>query len=191
MTDSKNITIGVNDFVRRQTASSEFTHLEGEDWDRVVQLTLENFDRAKPGYREGVCLVPVPADGFRTGVVRLESGDRLEGHYRPRREGEEPRKDVRVVREGVTKGPCVAVDVVLYRKDVLAEGDEGTTDCDWEIVSVNGRVTEEDQPIAPETLIANHFELDGGTATGMSPEEFERALRESVLYWRDKAILAR
>jgi hypothetical protein len=40
------------------------------------------------------------------------------------------------------------------------------------------------------TLIANHFELDGGTATGMSPEEFEWALRESVLFWKDKALLA-
>lgn len=191
MTDSKNITIGVNELVRRQTANSEFTHFEGEDWDRIVQMTLENFDRAKDSYRPGVCCVPVPPDGFRTGVVRLESGDRLEGHFRSRQEGEEPRKDVRVVREGVTKGPCVAVDVVIYRKDVLAETDDGTTDCDWEIVSVNGRVTEEDQPIHPDTLIANHFELDGGTATGMSSEKFERALRESVLYWKDKAILAR
>jgi hypothetical protein len=190
MTDSKNtLTIGANDFVRRQTANSEFTHFDGT-WERVVQLALENFAQAKDGYRPGVCLVPVPAEGFHTGVVALVEGDRLEGAYRARREGEEPRKDVRVVREGVSKGPCVAVDVVLYRKDVLAEGNEGTTDCDWEIISVNGRVTEEDQPIHPDTLIANHFELDGGTATGMTDEKFVSDLRKSVLYWKDKAILA-
>ena len=190
MTDSKNITIGVSGFVRRQTAASEFTHFDGEDWDRVAQLAQEHFAEAKDGYRDGVCLVPVPGDGFHTGVVALESGDRLEGEYRARREGEEPRKAVRVVRDGVSKGPCVAVDVVLYRRDVLEEGDEETTGADWDIVSVNGRITVEDQPIHPDTLIANHFELDGGTTTGMSPEEFEGALRESVLYWKNKAILA-
>jgi hypothetical protein len=88
------------------------------------------------------------------------------------------------------KTPAVGVDVVLYRKDVLAEGNESTTDCDWEIVSINGRITEEEQPIHPDTLIANHFELDGGTATGMDSVEFVEALRKSVMYWKNKAMLA-
>ena len=190
MTDSKNITIGVSNFVRRQTVASEFTHFDGEDWDRVAQLAQEHFAEAKDGYRDGVCLVPVPGDGFHTGVVALESGDRLVGGYEPRRPGEEPRKAVRVSREGVRKGPCKVADIVLYRRDVLEEGDEETTGADWDIVSVNGRITAADQPIHPDTLIANHFELDGGTVTGMSAAEFESALRESVLYWKDKAILA-
>jgi hypothetical protein len=72
----------------------------------------------------------------------------------------------------------------------LEEGGEGCTGCDWDIISINGRPFEEEPPIAPMTLIANHFELDGGTATGMSPLEFECALRESVLFWKDKALLA-
>lgn len=204
--------IGINDFVRRQTSESEFTHFEGS-WDRVVALVEENFDKAKPGYRDGVCLVPVPAEGFYCGVVELQEGDKLVGTYKSRRPGEEPRKELRVLRprsfwpgpamiehghdpkerppkRGSGKSPCLYVDVVLYSRETLQEGDEECTGCDWDIVSVNGRMTEEEAPIHPNTLIANHFKLDGGTATGMSPEQFETALRESVLYWKNKAMIA-
>lgn len=182
-------TIGINDFVRRQTFTSEFTHFEG-DLERVAEVALEHFDRAKPGYRDGVCLVAVPPDGFFTGIVTLEEGDELVGRYEARRAGEEPRKELRVLKEGASKMPAKAVDVVLYRKDVLEEGNEPCTGKEWDVISINGRPTEKEMPIAPMTLIANHFELDGGTATGMSSEEFEAALKESVLFWKDKAMLA-
>ena len=182
-------TIGINDFVRRQTPTSEFTHFEG-GLERVAELALEHFDQAQPGYRDGVCLVPVPPDGFFTGVVTLEEGDELVGGYRARRPGEEPRKELRALKQGGGKLPARAVDVVLYRKDVLEEGGEDCTGLEWDIISINGRPTEAEMPIAPMTLIANHFELDGGTSTGMSPEEFEAALKESVLFWKDKALLA-
>jgi len=183
---ASNPTIGVNEFVRRQTAESEFTSFEGS-FETIARLAVEFFDEAKAGYKDGVCLVPVPAEGFYTGVVELSEGDALVGKYRARREGEEPRKTSHAV--GGEKSPAVAVDVVLYRKDVLAEGDEATTDCEWEIVSVNGRITQDEMPIHPDTLIANHFGLDGGTLTGMSPEEFEAALKVSVMFWKNKAML--
>jgi hypothetical protein len=190
--------LGINNFVRRQTSDSEFTHFDGgsqpldlgeDGWSRVMDLVAQHVDQGRRGYRDGVVLVPVPPDGFHTGLVVLQEGDRLVGEYKARRPGEEPRKAVRAAGEGRTKSPCVAVDIVLYRKDVLAENSEATTDCDWEIVSVNGRITEDPAPIEPMTLIANHFQLDGGTATNMTPEQFEAALRESVLYWKDKAFL--
>jgi hypothetical protein len=182
-------TIGINDFVRRQTSSSEFTHFDGP-LERVAALAVEHFDQAKPGYRDGVCLVPVPPSGFFTGVATLEEGDELVGRYEARRLGEEPRKELRLLKEGVEKIPARGVDVVLYRRNVLEESNEPCTGCEWDVISINGRPTEGEMPIAPMTLIANHFELDGGTATGMSPEEFEWALRESVLFWKDKALLA-
>jgi hypothetical protein len=182
-------TFGANPFVLRQTAESEFTHFEG-GWDRMLELVAEHFAEAKPGYRDGVCLVPVPAEGFFCGIVELQEGDKLTGGYDARRPGEEPRKTTRAVSEGKTKLPCVAVDVVLYSRETLDESNEDRTGKDWDIISVNGRLTEGEMPIHPNTLMANHFELDGGTATGMSPEEFEAALRMSVMFWKNKAMLA-
>jgi len=179
--------IALSDFVLRQTETSEFTHWEIPD-EELLSLVLANFDQAKPGYRDGVVLVPIRPDGFYSPVVILKEGDRLVGEYKARRPGETPRKSVQAATGG-RKSPAVGVDVVLYRHDVLMEGGEASTDAEWEVISVNARITEEDQPIQPNTLIANHFQLDGGTATKMSPEEFEAALRESVLYWQDKAML--
>lgn len=194
-------TFGINDFVRRQTADSEFTHYDGDIAD-ILMMCAERFELRKAGYRDGVCLISVPGKGFFTGIVELEEGDQLVGEYKARREGEEPRKTTRVVKPDAQKLPAQAVDIVLYRRDVLTgrrdiitkkllegERDEFTTDCDWEIISINGRPTKDEMPIAPMTLIANHFELDGGTATGMTSEEFETALRESVLFWKNKAML--
>lgn len=190
MTDSnKTPTFGINDFVLRQTAESEFTHFDG-GWDRLKELVAENFHKAKPGYRDGVCVVPVPAEGFFCGIVGLQEGDKLMGEYRARRPGEEPRKTVRAVSDGKSKMPAKQVDIVLYSEATLAEGNEPRTGADWDVISVNGNPTDDEMPIEPMTLIANHFELDGGTATGMSPEEFETALRKSVLFWKNKAMLA-
>ncbi len=82
------------------------------------------------------------------------------------------------------------VDVVLYRHDVLAENNEQSSDAEWEIVSVNGLPTEDEAPMSPGTLMANHFQISGGTATHMTSEQFEAALRRSFLYWRDKGRIA-
>ncbi|MGO8746391.1 MAG: DUF3228 family protein [Thermoguttaceae bacterium] len=180
--------IAVSQFVLRQTAASPYTHFDGQ-WSEILEMVRTHFHRAKPGYRDGVLLVPLPPQGFYTGIVKLESGDRLVGRYIPRHAGEEPRKETFVVREG-GKSPAKRVDVVLYRHDVLAENDEQSSDADWEIISVNGLPTEEEAPMSPGTLMANHFQISGGTATGMNPEQFEAALKESFLYWRDKATVA-
>lgn len=192
--------IATNDFVRRQTKESEFTHYDGT-WASLERLTEANFHKAKPGYRDGVCLVPMPdwaCRNFYCGIMTLQEGDKLVGEYKRRQPDEEPRKTIRAKGRDlgpgigvVGKSACKAVDIVLYRRDVLEEGGEDCTGCEWDIISINGRLTEEEMPIHPNTLIANHFQLSGGTATNMSPEEFEKALRESVLFWKDKAILAK
>lgn len=205
-------TIGINEFVRRQTKDSEFTHFDGT-WGVVLELVYQHFDEGRVGYREGTWLVPVPPESFYCGVVDLREGDALVGEFKARRPGEEPRKTLLVApREGGRttppgpatvlpddqpeptrgdyKSPCMGVDVVLYSRELLESNGETCTGADWDIISVNGRTTEGEMPIEPMTLIANHFVLDGGTPTGMTPEEFEAALKESVLFWKDKALMA-
>lgn len=182
-------TIGISDFVRRQTPESQFSHYIGSD-DRLLESVCENFDKAKPGYRDGVVLVPVSPTGFFSSVVALKEGDVLQGVFQPRQEGEEPRKKTWVV--GGKKIPAQSVDIVLYRLDVLQENDEQTPglDATWEIISINASPTEGEMPIPTGALIANHFQLSGGTATNLTNDEFVELLRKSVEFWKDKALAA-
>lgn len=177
--------IAFNNFARRQTADSPFSHWTLFD-DALISQVQENFGKAKPGYRDGVILVPVDPEGFFSSVVKLNEGDKLEGEFKARRVGEDPRKTLHAKGQKI---PAKSVDVVLYRKDVLAENKENTTDAEWEIVSINASPEEGELPIMPDTLIANHFQLSGGTATNMTDSEFVEALKKSVLYWKDKAMV--
>mgnify|MGYP003951976679 CR=1 FL=1 len=195
----QNPTIVANPFVQRQTAASEFSyHVEGID--AVVALAQEGVldactspsgaYRLQCGYRDGVRLLRLPSAGFMTAVLQLKEGDRLTGSYKARRPGEKPRKSIQAYGE---KMPARQVDVVLYSSIVLAEDGDNFLPPEvgnWEIVSVNASPVEGDIPIHPDTLIANHYLLDGGTATGMTPEQFEETLKAAVLFWQDKAMAA-
>ncbi len=180
--------IGFSDLINRHTPESGFTHWDFDN-SKLLELVQAGFSHAKPGYRDGVLIVPVEPEGFHCPTVTLELDDVLWGGFKVRAEGEEPRKYMRVVRPEGVKSPAVAVDAILYRADVLEEGDERSTDCAWEIITVNSRMTEEEEPMRPDTLMANHFGASGGTATHMSPEEFEKALCESFHYWKDKGSI--
>jgi hypothetical protein len=185
--------IHITNFVRRQTPQSGYSHWTLSDAE-LLECVQRNFDKAKPGYRDGVLLVPVEPKGFFTSTVLLRDGDKLVGEYVSRREREEPRKSTYVLSnkfgEPVEKIEAVSAYVVLYAHDVLAEKAEQETDCDYEIVSVNASATEEEAPIPTGALIANHFELSGGTSTKMTDSEFVALLRKSIMYWKDKAQAA-
>jgi len=179
--------IAFHSFLARHTPESRFTHwtlTEAEVLDRVQK----NWNARRPSYRDGVLEVPVEPEGFFSPVVFLQPGDRLKGVYESRKEGEEPRMVTVLDRGTREKTPAVGVNVILYHKNVLAEDGE-TFDHDWAIISINARITEEPEPMTVGTLMANHFHIDGGTATGWSPEKFEEELRKSFLYWRNKALL--
>lgn len=175
----------INNFARRQTPESGFSHFGGGE-DQLLAIIKDNFDNAKPGYRDGVVLVPVPPALFFSGVTSLTAGQKMVGTFESRRDGEEPRKQLRAA-EG-EKLPAAAVDIVLYRHDVL--GADASTEATWEVISINARPTAEPEPIHPETLLHNHFGSSGGTETGMSDAELVAQLRQSFLYWKDKAMLA-
>lgn len=213
----KTPTFGFSSFVRRQTVHSSFSCTVLPDRE-VLRRIRKAWDKAVPGYRDGVMLVPVDPEGFYSATCTLEAGDVLKGVYKPRRAGETPRKHVGVV--GGKKLPAGRCDIVLYRHDVLEDTDwtpyyeectycNGTgkdflnlacNDCkgvgsfqvmpDWEIVSINAGAGETPEPMSVGTMLANHFGDQGGTLTQMTDQELVAALRESYWYWRDKALVA-
>ena len=172
--------VGINAFVKRQTAESAFSHYAGT-WEALASLCEAHLASGVEGYKPGVLLVTVPADGFFSGVVDVRDVVRVEltAKVVTRRDGEVPY--VQVTGKGA-KVPAAAVELVLYSAATL-EGDatEGT---EWELISINARATVEAEPITPLAMARNMLGLPGGTAATYTAEQFAVA----VVYWSTRVM---
>lgn len=177
--------LAVNEFAKRHTASSPFSHFEGP-WEELIALVEDNMEEAKPGFRLGVLVVPVPPEKFRTPVVIVEPETRAETSYSPRVKGEKPRWTVPKV-PGEKGHPSHAA-VVIYAHDVLQEDGDASTTAEWEIVTLVAGYAENEPP-HPTVVIANHFGWDGATKDNLSDAEFVELLRIASDYWRNKAFV--
>jgi len=170
--------IGTSDFVTRQTVESRFTHFGGTR-EELEDLTELYFEDANPGYKEGVLLVPVPPRNFfRPGPYTV--GKTYNAIFEPRREGEEP---VMQIHNDDEKIQCKHVDIILYHKDVLDEDNDRSTASDWEIISINGKEADIEEPIHPIPMARNQLHLTGGTKADYTAEEFAKA----ILYWNKRS----
>jgi len=178
------MTIAINDFARRQTADSKFSHCV-KGWNYVIGQAEKGFTSAKPGYRDGVVLVAAEdPQAFLTGITKVNADTRLETVFEARREGEQP--FVSVVAKGGNKVPAKTVEIVLYRHDVLQENNEASTDAAWEVVSINAWPHEGQDLPCPITMARNFLALAGGTKANHTAEEFA----QSILFWSQHAMLA-
>lgn len=171
--------------------------------EKLVSLATQYFPYYRPGYRDGVIQIPLPVLGgcqdeeilWSSNIVELKNGDCLFGKFKARAGGEDPRKSITVLAQPDQLMPVKGVDAILYHKSVLGEDllpdEELEHDGDYEIVKVNIKVVDGEQPMPPETLLSNHYQVSGGTSTKMSAEEFEAALRESFNFWKNKAYSCR
>jgi hypothetical protein len=77
------------------------------------------------------------------------------------------------------------VELILYRKDVLEETNENSTNSDWELIAFHA-IPEgiEKLPMKPETMMRNQLQLEGGTKAHYSSEEWA----ESVNFWQKYAL---
>ena len=178
-------TFAVNPFARRQVANSRFSHFAGTEQDLLnrVAEAFASFD----GDTSKVVVLPVAADGFFTGHALAQPGMKLEAKFESRRPGEAPRFHMgRVVEDYESaKVPAVAVNIVLYPSSMLAPNGDNSLPAEpgnFEVVSINARPTLEEEPIAPEALIANHLGEDGGTDHGLTDAEFVARLKASRAY---------
>jgi hypothetical protein len=172
--------IGINTFVKRQTADSKFSHFNGT-WEALIALVVACFSNQKPGYRDGVILVTVPADGFFAGVCKATDKLTYKTTFEARRQGEA--SFLQTVAIGAEKLPAKVVEIVLYSHGTL--GADATTEEPWEAISINARTTEGPEPLTPVAMARNQKELPGGTKASYSPEEWA----ESVLYWSEHVMI--
>jgi hypothetical protein len=199
--------VAVNSFVLRQTKESPYSYYAG-DLDAVALEVSRRLilGEGRPGYRDGVMLVSLHPKDFYTSIVELNEGTLLGATFEARRPDEA--KHV-VVRAHGPKVPARAVEIVLYRRDVLEEkersgpvayeehiGGEGGaanmgnrnrgTDifAGWEMISINARATEQEEPMDPLTMARNFLVKTGGTKGVYSAEQFA----ESIWYWSQRAL---
>jgi len=174
----------VNRYALRHVADSKYSHFDGS-WDELVDLVEANLDNARPGHLPAIKKVPVPAEGFKTGVVQLTKGCEMVASFEARFEGEEPRKMVAAT--GV-KSDAKFVEIICYHSTILEPHQRDGTD-EWEIISVNASPVE-NEPIALEALLYNIFGGDGGTALDLTDTQAIVEIYKSWSYWRDKAVCA-
>jgi hypothetical protein len=179
--------IGTSDFVKRQTSESEFTHFEGS-WEELETICSYLFSMGKffPGYRDGVVRILIPQDiceKFRTYTdFPMFEGMSLSAEYR-KVKGREHEPAKIVVRINELKQRCNFVEVIVYRADVLNEDGDRSTEADWEIVSINGRLKENVPPMDALTIVRNWKHLPGGTEMkDRTAEEVLEMLCESIMY---------
>jgi hypothetical protein len=167
--NTKSFTIAISDFLRgRLDASLPYSHFDGSE-EELLERVHANFAQHERGYRPGVLVVPVDAEGFHSPVCDLQEGDKIVGEFKARRSGEAPRISIGV--EGGKKTAAKACSIILYSRETLEEGGDPSTGADYDCIMIQARAQEGDEPMHPSTLMHNHFGSDGGTDTKMSPEE--------------------
>jgi hypothetical protein len=176
----ENASKGVNDYTKYLAADAPVKLV---DW---VQAFAGMTANIRSGYRDGVLLVRTPNIGnILHDTAVIEEDDELIATFRRRLPEEDPRKNLSVVK---AKLPLAeSIFFVIYRADVLEEGHERSRPTEWEVIAALTSSTDEPEPMHPDTLIANHYLLSGGTSTNLKPEKFESVLRESVLFWKNRA----
>lgn len=184
---SRNGVIGISEFAKRQSEYSVFTHYKGS-WSDLANRTaaevgVGNYTKS---YRDGVFLVQMPKDEvglfYTYDAYPMFEGMKLDAQWArtPGREHEPAKLQVTILEPKI---PCRFVDIVIYGKDVLEEDGDDVTGCDYDIVSINGRLKKDSPPIDPMTLVRNYLHLPGGTAMPeTTPEEMLTLLCDSILY---------
>ena len=76
------------------------------------------------------------------------------------------------------------MSLVLYRRDVLEETNEESTDADWELIAFMGIPKNITMPIGPVTMMRNQLEKPGGTKGLYKSSEWAK----SVDFWQKYAI---
>jgi len=175
--DVSYVSIGVNDFVKRQTQNSRYSYFD-DTWEELVRLVKLNWCFKKEGYRDGVILVPLPPTKFYTSMCEITKDSVFETKFVSRREDEEPIK--RTSLKNGEKTRANFADIVLYRYDVLRENSEQTGDCEWEIISINASPIE-NIPMQAMTMARNMLNEEGGTKAEYTGQQFA----ESLWFWKD------
>ena len=184
----KNNSVGISNFVKRQIKGSgkTYTSLTFEQLAEYAESQIKKQNYTK-GYREGVILVNVDKkliNLFTSSIVKIENTTKLEAIVKKRSKSEHNYISIKALNGKPLK--ISKVELVLYRHDVLEEGNERSTDKYWELIAFFGTPEGINSlPIGPVTMMRNQLTLPGGTKAEYSASEWA----ESVNFWQKYALL--
>jgi hypothetical protein len=181
--------VTVNEFVRRQVKGSGKTYSKTMRFEAIAEHAQSQMENGhfSEGYREGVRIVHCDSSiigEFFCPFVKLDENTELVSKLVRRR----PEEDLYIQTRAKNGTPLKAraVDLILYRHDVLAENNEQTTAAEWELISINAIPAGlENLPMGPVTMMRNQLGLPGGTQTHYSSDTWA----ESVRFWQEFAEL--
>jgi len=198
-----NITINsatVNPFCLRQTVESPYSHSTLSFEEVALLLHEVESENLSEGYRPAsydqggrvilARLTDKVMDRFFSAITLIREGERVVEGFRSRVEGEAPRPFREVIRD--SKPVAKVVDLVFYNSIALAQDGDNISELspdNWELVSINASEDEcmDAPPITPNALYANYHNLDGGTETSMTQEEYDAQMVISKAYWDCRA----
>ena len=181
--------VAVNDFVKRQVASSGKTYSKTLSFDQIADHARVQMEKNmyKEGYRDGVRIVMVDeslSSDFVCPFIKLDDKTKLVSKLVRRREEEEPYIQTRALNSALVE--TGKVELILYRHDILVENNENTTSAEWELISINAIPKGlESLPMGPVTMMRNQLNLNGGTKAFYNSNEWA----ESVRFWQKYAPL--
>ena len=178
--------VAVNDFVLRQTKDSGKTYSYSLTFEQISKHAEERMLSGfyKDGYRNGIRIVEVDPklnDQFFCPFVKVTNEIILEANVVKRQDFEESYIQVRALNGAPLKAG--AVELILYRKDILLENKENTTDAEWELISINAiHEGVENLPMGYVTMMRNQLDLPGGTDAIYSSDEWAESVYFSQKY---------
>jgi hypothetical protein len=180
--ESSEPSIAISNFAKRQTKNSKYAHFEGS-WEELIQLIKDHFNnKTEAPNRKGVWYVALPPNKFFSSIIEVNAGTQLKATFSARREGEAPYIQIEAM--GV-KTPSKYITIVLYSHELLAKGNEQSSDADFEVVSINSGSPNE--PTPPMAMARNQLALPGGTQASYSAQDFAN----SIIYWSNKAPVSK
>lgn len=155
-------------------------------WEELEQIVQENFKDNEPGsgsVNGDVLLINIPADRVLSSVIEITDANRhlVVDEEHVRQEGEAP-----VVRKVIKADmvPARFAQVVVYRADVLEQDSGRSTDAEWEMVALLGKI-DEVEPMHPTTMLRNTNHEEGGTYREYTDKEWADAYE----YWDNHAYI--
>jgi hypothetical protein len=182
--------VGVSSFIKNQVMLGGKTEIVNISLNQIAGIAEKKLNEKEfeKGYRDGVIIIkitdPEYCKKFICPIVKINKNTKFQTKLTRRRPGEEDYIQIKALNGDRLKTSLV--ELILYRRDVLKETNEISTNSDWELIAFHAIPDEiEKLPMKPVTMMRNQRQLPGGTKAHYSSEEWS----DSIHFWQKYALI--